>query len=221
MEVTEEKIEQPQVEEAPVEQPQVEEPKEQVKVENPYEYNERDRNVAALREANELKDRELNQLRERLKKAEDDKYNIDDDDLVEGSHLKHYKKQLDTTKEEFNQKLQKIETKNKLISENNNFYGIVTMDNAEKLRKAKPKLFQAINSSIDEYSAGSALYEAIKEYVINPNTNKQEKKIIDDNLHKPKGAAQVSASSPLSYVNDPSRRWTQKEKDENWRNRPK
>ena len=228
-------LEQPAVEEG-VQQLETNEQGESPEAKKPKVYGKEDydKNFNNYRET---KEREIQQLKDDLtseredkrrleKRKVEEKFKIDDDDIPDGSHINHQNEKL----ENLEKSVQLLNVKNRLITENTDFYNTVTSENAEKLRKLKPSFYESINATPDLYKGGKAMYDAIQEFVLKPSgsggsTTDESKKIIQDNLNKPKNSAQASASSPLAYVNSPTRRWSQNEKDENykrWRaNHPK
>lgn len=135
----------------------------------------------------------------------------DDDDIVEGRHLKN---EIGAIKKEFSNYKQKHEQwladqqqqfmMNQLKTKYSDFDKVVTYENCLKLKELKPEVAETLHRSTDMYNKASATYTLLKELgiyqedTINPDIQKAQQ-----NAAKPKGIASVSpqrGDSPLSHA---------------------
>lgn len=135
----------------------------------------------------------------------------DDDEIVEGRHLKNeigaIKKEFSNYKQKHEQWLAEQQQQyivNQLKAKYNDFDKVVTYENCAKLRELKPEIASTLNQSADVYNKASATYTLLKELgiyqedAINPDIQKAQQ-----NAAKPKGIASVSpqrGDSPLSHA---------------------
>ena len=136
----------------------------------------------------------------------------DDDDIVEGRHLKN---EIGAIKKEFSNYKQKHEQwlaeqqqqfmMNQLKTKYSDFDKVVTYENCVKLKELKPEIAATLHQSNDVYNKASATYTLLKELGIyqgdsaNPDVQRAQQ-----NATKPRPIASVSQArgeSPLSHAN--------------------
>jgi hypothetical protein len=189
----------------------------------------KERNMRILREAKESADRErqraMQERDEAIKRAEDlerrykkssqvqvddesDDFNIGEDDLAEGKHLKKVYKEVKDLKKQveyYKQNAQTQTIESRIRSEFPDFANVVTPDNITLLKHIKPRQAALLDQSTDLYETAATAYEMIKEYVIPPEDKYvQQKQVAQRNAAKPKPVASLSpqsGDSPLSKAN--------------------
>lgn len=145
---------------------------------------------------------------QRSKQVEEPQYNINDDDLLEGKHLKKYDaelKRLRQEQEQFKQQTYTLNAQAQLRSKYPDFDKVVNEENIEALKFAYPEIASTLNSSTDLYSTAVSAYTMIKKLGILPEDNfVNEKALAQKNASKPKPLASVNpqqGDSPLSKAN--------------------
>lgn len=146
--------------------------------------------------------------------AEPESYDFDisEDAIAEGKHLKALSKQLKSIKQELEYARNESRTyalKAQLIAEHPDYEKVVTAENLKALELTYPHLARAINVN-DPYNAGKACYDLIKNFGIDSEeANKTEvtKALIKQNLAKPKpGVAAVGTknvqNSPMGRASE-------------------
>ncbi len=135
-----------------------------------------------------------------------------DDDLVEGKHLKNQRKQFDkelvTIKEELKEH-RRVSTERMIDSQIRNeypdFYKVVTEENIKTLREMDPHLAYSLHSNPDMMSKAVSTYRQIKQLGIVQTDNYQAQKAkAHSNSSKPRSTASLSpqeGDSPLSRAN--------------------
>jgi len=171
----------------------------------------RERAEAAERRAAELE----NQQKQREQAPQED-YGVNDDDYVEGKHLKKYvnslKKEVTETRralEEMSSKAMVNTAHLQLKSEYNDFDHVVSQDNLDKLARHKPSLYRSIMANQDIYDRGSTAYEMIRSAGFYDKEADDMNKRIEQNKSKPKSAATIApqvSDSPLSGISEYDRR---------------
>ncbi len=140
---------------------------------------------------------------------EDFNFNINDDDLLEGKHLKIYAKKIQQMEQRLQQQQQTNATtlaQAQLRNKFPDFDKVVNEDNIEQLRYAYPELANTLNSSTDLYSTAVSAYTMIKNLGIVPKGDDfmAQKAQAQKNAAKPKPLASVNpqqGDSPLSKAN--------------------
>jgi len=177
---------------------------------------ERDEAVRVLRQVEEYaiqQQQQQQQYQQPMQQApEQSSPDYDDDDIVEGRHLKNeisaIKRQFDTYRQQQEQfvaaqKAQSIELQ--LKAKHNDFDKVMTYENIAKLRELRPEIAQTLHQSNDIYNKASSTYTLLKELgiyhedVVNPDMMRAQA-----NSLKPKPVASVSpqrGDSPLSHAN--------------------
>lgn len=127
--------------------------------------SDKDHNFRELRESKKQTDRENEELKARVAQLEQPKveeapaqFEIGEDDLVEGRHLKQVVKEIKTY---FKQKEEET-IPDRLKSKFQDFDSVVSKENIEKLKKAEPELFSSITASNDLYTRGVLAYKTLK-----------------------------------------------------------
>lgn len=178
------------------------------------------RNFRQIREESERMKRENSEMAKRLQNyeaaeykarnqpVEEPTYNINDDDLLEGKHLKKYDaeiKKLRQEQEEFKRQSYALTAQAQLRSKYPDFDNVVNENNIEALKLSYPELASTLNASTDLYSTAVSAYTMIKKLGILPEDNfTAEKALAQKNASKPKPLASVSpqqGDSPLSKAN--------------------
>ncbi len=135
-------------------------------------------------------------------------YNINDDDLLEGKHLKQYAKKIQQLEQKLYSQQQQTSTQlaqAQIRAKFPDFDRVVNEDNIEHLRYAYPELANTLNSSTDLYSTAVSAYTMIKNLGIVPKEDFMAQKAqAQKNAAKPKPLASVNpqqGDSPLSKAN--------------------
>jgi len=191
----------------------------------------RERNTRALRELKEKAEKERDEairrardLEERYSKPQqkvdndDVDFNIGEDDLVEGKHVKPLLKEIKNLKKEIeasrnHYKVQSLQ--DRLRYEYPDFDKVVNAENIELLKHLKPRQAQLLDSSTDMYATAASAYEMIKEYGIYQDPVKQsssrDRELVQKNIAKPRPVNSLSpqrGDSPLSKANEFSNGWS-------------
>lgn len=151
-----------------------------------------------------------------IEAADDDDFDLGDDNYVEGKHLKKYvknlKQELKNTKkqfEEYNQQTALTNAEMRLKSQFSDFDSVVTTENLQKLSQQKPSLHRTIYANTDIYDRGYAAYEMIKNSGLVSDQYQALDKRVEENKSKPRSAANASPQSgdtPLTRIGDYDRR---------------
>ncbi len=177
------------------------------------------RNFRQLREQKEKAERERDELarylQEQLKKSqpqtqtdEEDDFNINPNDIVEGKHLKKYASEVkklkqDLIKQQEQAKLASVKVQ--LQQEFPDFYKVVNPDALNNLHRMYPQLFNTLNANPDAYDAGISAYTVLKELKIyKEDLYEADRERIQKNAARPKTLASISpqkSESPLSHAN--------------------
>ncbi|MGD8327777.1 MAG: hypothetical protein PVF65_12765 [Sphingomonadales bacterium] len=146
-------------------------------------------NWRQLRETKRQLEEENRLLRQRMEaetrtqpEQESDDFDLPDDELVEGRHVKQLMNKMQSL-------LQQQEAKavpDRLKSRFSDFDAVVTPENVERLKQEEPELLASIMASDDLYSKGAAAYKLIKRM-------SQEAEVSRD-----KAAAEINRSRPGS-----------------------
>ena len=182
-----------------------------------------EKNIRALREKAERSERmewERDEALRRLQQYEASKqqapqeieepdYNIDENDLVEGKHLKQYSKKLKKMQQDLQQQQQQNQltaTEIRLKNEFPDFDKVVSTQNIEQLRNGYPELADTLNrSTTDIYAKAKSAYQLIKKLgIVVDDVYEQDRDKALKNAAKPRPLASVSpqqGDSPLSKAN--------------------
>lgn len=162
-------------------------------------------NFTRLREQNRELERKVAEMQAYLQKsAKKDEpveeviedFEIKDDDIAEGKHLKSLKKQVKILNEVVireKEERAKLATETKLRANYPDLFNVVTKENMEQLNEMEPDLVASIVSSPDIYAQHVSAYKLIKKYGIGTqDPYLADKNRAQKNLAKPKSAATVS-----------------------------
>jgi len=179
------------------------------------------RNFKMLRQQAEQIARERDDLRRQLDSRhhdnEEPEYNVSEDELVEGKHLKKQKRYIDKQVEDLKQQLANQQAT--LIEQNirsrcPDFDSVVSERTLAKLRNEYPEVAASLNSSPDMQSKAIAAYNLIKKLGLSTAQSDQDKETIATNTAKVKPSSALKTSdSPLNRVNAFQRGLTDNEKE--------
>ena len=177
------------------------------------------RNLRILREKAERAERERDEMMrllemERQSKSkvyeepQDDDFDISEDEVVEGKHLKNIKNKINRLESKLKQSQQQssiLAVEAKIKATFPDFDNVVTRDNIEILNAMDPVLASALNKTPDLYEKAVAVYKVIQKFNIDKyDKYESEAKKIKDNKAKPRSLSSVSpqrGDSPLSRAN--------------------
>ncbi len=210
----------------------VQEPQEQQKAqEQPAQESNKEYNLRVMRERAESAERrsaelermmQMNMSQSQQPKTkiqlvdEEDDFDVNDDDYVDG---KKYKKQVKTLRKEAQENKQRLEEIYQKITQENaevrlksqfsDFDSVVNKENIERLASQKPALYRSILANPDIYDRGYTAYELIKNSGMISNEYAQQDRRLEDNRSKPRSSANASpqvGETPLARVGDYDRR---------------
>lgn len=189
------------LENLPQEEVQQEQPIEQVEQQQEEPSKRNDDNIRALRESKQQAERERDEYLKRLQEYESAKeqpkqersaYN--DDDLIEGRHLKELEARLD----EQRRVLEGATIEARVKAQYPDFDKIVNNDSINRLRQTHPELAATIASSSDLYNKAASAYTLIKQMGFDGSTQAQTESV-QSNVSKPRPNTQ--STSPLTQAN--------------------
>jgi len=203
------------------EQTQTEEESQEQKAQIPNQANDpyvdQVQNWRALREKVAQAERERDEALARLNQNQpntqtnQESFNIGDDDLAEGKHLKYYYQQSEQKLKQVEEQL--IETK--LRNAYPDFDSVVNQETLSMLRDADPELTESLAANPNLYSKAVAAYKSIKRYGLSPKSYDKEKEMVKNNSAKPRTVNSLSpqqGNSPLSKANEFAQRLTPERK---------
>lgn len=141
-------------------------------------------------------------------------FDIDDDALIEGRHLKRY---LKTFQEELKQTKEALSgygsytAEQRLRAKYPEIDNIVTQENIKRLSEEKPSLYRSIMASQDLYDKGEAMCDAIRAFIDLKKVDdySDQDKRLEANKSKPRSSALAGAPSqetPLARYGEYDRR---------------
>lgn len=164
-------------------------------------------NFERLRQTKEQLEKENRELKRRYEESqpsqkqaqqEEDDFDIDDDEFVEG---KHVKKLLQRVENMF-QKKEAETIPDRLKMKYNDFDQVVTPDNVERLKTSEPELYETIISGKNLYNKGVAAYKALKSMgIYKEDTYKETKEQVQKNQSKPVSTQAIKGQGALSDAN--------------------
>ena len=175
---------------------------------NGAEESSKEYNFKQLREVNK-------QLEERLRKSEEmletitsknslsseseDDFEIGEEDLVEGKHLKKALSKIETLMKQ--KEMEAIPERLKRKFED--FDEVVTKENLDKLKKTEPELFQTIRSGNDLYAKGVSAYKTLKSlgYAEDHQELMKQKDLVHANHKKPLSAQAIKGQGAIHDAN--------------------
>jgi len=171
------------------------------------EYTKHVQNWKALRDAREKAERERDEALKLLQQqgqnqhVKEEQFNISDDDLIEGKHLKYTQRKSEQKIADLEKRL--IETQVKAAYPD--FDEVVNSDTVRMLRDADPELAESLAANPNMHSQAVAVYKSIKRYgLARPQKYNKDKEKVNTNISKPRSAASLSpqqGESPLSRAN--------------------
>lgn len=172
------------------------------------EQAERERNEALgfIRQIEQLA---LQQQQQQATPQTEPQISYDDDDIIEGRHLKaefsNLKKELQEQRRQMEESRRYAEVnsiENKLRTKYNDFDSVVTHENIQRLRELKPEVAASLHQTQDLFSKAAATYTILKDLGIARTTTvpHEELQKAQNNLNKPKTASSLAATSPLSHA---------------------
>lgn len=203
--------------EQPVEQPQqVEQPKQEqqsVKEENIRQLRYRAESAERLQKERDEAIFKLRELEARNAPApaqnNDEDFNVDDEGLVEGKHLKkmyNHIKKLETQLQQQTSQSTNIAVEARLKSQYPDIDNVLSKENIEILRATEPELVQTLDADTNSYTKLVSAYKFIKNSGIykEPEMYKQDIDRIQANSKKPKPLSSIptqQGNSPLNNAN--------------------
>lgn len=164
-----------------------------------------------LRLKAERAERERDELKQQLQAMQqapsEEDNDIADDNLVEGRHIKKYKKELSVIKKKLEDQ-ERISEQTRLESKLRQRYSdidsVLTAENIELLKERDPEAADAISRTGDFYTKAMLAYRSIKDIMPTDKKTIEEKVLAEKNAAKPRSLASVSpqqGDSPLSRAN--------------------
>jgi len=164
----------------------------------------------ALREKTERAERERDEAIKMLQQQqnavyqqqpESKEFNVGDDDLIEGKHLKHQKQDIDQRFAQLEERLIEAHIKTKYPD----FDDVVTPETLGMLRDTDPELAESIAANPNIQSKAIAVYKSIKRCgLAKPTSYDRSKEKVNNNFTKPRTVTSISpqqGDSPLSRAN--------------------
>jgi len=175
----------------------------------PQKQNDKDYNFAQLRKGKEQLEKQVQELQshvnsldqksnQRAIQEEDD--GIDDEDIIEGRHLKKVNQELKALREQLN-KEQSLAVQDRLNMKFSDFDKVVSKENVEKLKMTEPELYTSIVSSPDLFSKGVSAYKTLKALGIVAEDFSSEKETVQSNHKKPISTQAIKGQGALSDGN--------------------
>ena len=149
------------------------------------------------------------QLQQQRPEPEPVAVSYDDDDIIEGRHLKA---EFASLKRELQEQKKNSEYARKIAEENamanairykyNDFDSVVTKENIEKLRAVKPELAESLHRTPDGYNKAVAVYTILKDLGIARNTVSYNEDHIkaQNNINKPRTSSALSSQNSVTSL---------------------
>lgn len=132
--------------------------------------------------------------------APQDDFEIGDDDLAEGKHLKKMYQEINNLrKQAATDKMAAIPAQ--LTGKFSDFNEVVTKENIEKLKHTEPELHASITSGSDLYVNGVAAYKALKSLGIAKDNFSNQKDHVQTNHNRPLSTQAIKGHGALSEKN--------------------
>lgn len=138
-------------------------------------------------------------------------FEVDDDALIEGRHVKqlaqeiiHLKKMM--KQNQLQSKKTEVETMEmRLQTQYPDFNQVVTKENLVKLRQMNPDLADSILRNPDQYRQAKLAYDMVKQFgIVKNNARVTEQAVAKKNINKPRPSTSIAptqSESPISKVN--------------------
>ena len=168
-------------------------------------------NFAQLRKSKEHLERENKELKKYLEqvaqnskqqpsKDASDGFDIEDDDLAEGKHLKKMYQEITNLKKQlYDEKIASVP--DRLKTKFTDFDDVVSVENVEKLKNSEPELYATITSGSDLYAKGVSAYKALKALGIAKENFETQKTQVKDNHARPMSTQAIKGQGALSDSN--------------------
>ncbi len=147
---------------------------------------------------------------------EEESFSINDDDIMEGRHIKKYSqsvaKEIKSLREELKkqqQYQQQQQAVQRIQSAMPDFQSIVNEESIKNFAAIYPEEYQSIGHIPDDYGRAKLAYTLIKSYGLNETHAPEQTRRIEENRNKPKASSASggqSSTSPLSALGDYDRR---------------
>lgn len=184
--------------------PEGQEPADNAQQEAPqYAPGSQEYNWQQIREQKRQLEEEVQELRRSVEQMrspppqqveETDSFNIGDDDLVEGRHVKALMQKVESQL----QKQKNEAVPDRLKARFPDFDEIVTAENVERLKKEEPELLASIASNPDVYAKSIAAYKLLKRSSPKGDQYAKEKAALAVNQSKPGSGNAAAKQSPLA-----------------------
>lgn len=165
--------------------------------------NDAEFNFAEMRRARERDRAEMEALRRELEslkpkaapsKDEDD-IGIQDEELVEGRHMRLLKKELRELKAEMNKRESSM-LEERLHTRYSDIETVLSPENIELAKKLEPELIESISEMKDPYKKGVAAYKLVTR-LVKEQGNSVERKKVAENSSKPVSVNAITKNSAL------------------------
>lgn len=161
-------------------------------------------NWRALREAKERAERERDEIIAQMQKGspqqQQEELSYNDDDLIEGKHLKQSMSKTDRRIQQLEGQLIEAQIRAKFPD----FDKVVTQETLGMLKDTDPELAESLAANRNLYSQAVAAYKSIKRYGLHGNDYVREKETVNTNVSKPRTVTSLSpqqGDSPLTRAN--------------------
>jgi hypothetical protein len=132
---------------------------------------------------------------------QEDEWGIEDEDLVEGKHLKELKKELKSLKSELRNR-ENDSVQDRVRARFTDFQDVVTPENIELLKEKKPVLAKALSRTDNQYELAVEAYDLIKTYVLKEAPKESlEARRAAENASKPRSVQAMSKTSAMADLN--------------------
>lgn len=176
--------------------------------EPPSQSNDDDKeyNFRQLREGKKQLEEEVNRLRDEIRAisqkqtpSSEESFEIGDDDIVEGRHVKKLYSRL----ENLIKQKEAASIPDRLSNRFSDFNQVVTKENIEKLKTLEPEIYTSITSGEDLFSKGVSAYKTLKALGIYKESQdfSAEKEQVRNNSKKPMSVQAVKGQGALHEAN--------------------
>lgn len=208
---TENVVEEVQVE-APVQAPEeINSETAEKSIEEPNDsQSDKEYNFANLRKSKEQLENRVGELEDYIKhmataskssNTEDSSdFEIGDEDLAEGKHLKMMYKELQTLRSQMHEE-KMANIPERLKNKFSDFEQVVSKENIDKLKKSEPELYSAIIGGNDLYAKGISAYKTLKAFGYAKENYTTQKEHLHDKHNRPISAQAIKGHGALSEKN--------------------
>ena len=174
--------------------------------------SDKEYNFSQLRKSKEQLENRVGELEDYLEKmvtsqqkappasTPQEEFEIGDEDLAEGKHLKKVYRELQTLRNQISEEKQSV-IPERLKSKFSDFDEVVSKKNIEKLKQSEPELFASITSGSDLYVKGVSAYKAVKALGICEENYSSQKEQVQENHNRPLSAQAIKGQGALSEKN--------------------